>query len=674
MTEPRDTSGEVPADGDSLLKEAMALHDLSDFEAAETRYLNILAHDPRHPKATHCLGLLRRSQGNLPSALDLLKRSVMLSPRSPLAHLHLGLTLWDLDRPEEAYRHFDVTLRLKPDHPQALFNCALALQVLLRPDEALELWDHLLTLDPGSSDAWMNRGITLLDLQRPGDALESYARAEALKPKWPELLLNRGTALFDLKRFEEALATYALAESLKPDWPELRMSQAMALHAIGRHREALAAYDRILAFDPGYARAHSGKISLLDFIPGIEVPELQGARKAFYEEVAKPVAGFQALPPRDLAPDRRLILGFSSPNFKQTPTASCFLPIFQRHSKADFQINCYSDAEIEDDWTQACKDCSDVWWQTRRWSHEALAEQIRKDGVDILVDLMGHSDGNRLLVFARRPAPIQVSAWGQGGGTGLPMMDCLFADPVSIPPEVRHHFAETIYDLPCHLTFEAPAFAPPVAELPAHRLGTLTFGCLNRYTKVTPEVEELWAQILNAVPDSRLLLKDGCFEEPEARHRVAEVFAHSGIHPKRLVFRGLSNRTDHLATYGEVDIALDPFPQNGGITTMEALWMGAPVLSLLGRTLASRASGAILRALDLGEWVASSPSEYLDIAIHQASRLASLSAFRREIRARILASPAGNPGLYTLAVERAYRSLWHRWIATQTPEASLDGR
>jgi len=674
MTEPRDTSREVPAEGESLLKEAMALHDQGDLEGAEARYLSILAHDPRQMAATHCLGLVKRAQGNLGSALELLQRSVMLNPRSPLAHLHLGLVLFELNRPEEALRQFQIALRLEPDQPQALFNCALTLQVLLQPDQALKLWDRLLTLDPSSSGAWMNRGITLLDLQRPSEALESYARAEALKADWPELLLNRGTAFLDLKRYEEALATYAEAAALKPDWPELLMSQAMALHASGRHREALATYDRILALNPAYAPAHSGKISLLDFLPGIEVPELQGARKAFYEQAVKPLGAHPPLPLRDLSPVRRLILGFSSPNFKQTPTASCFLPIFQRHSKADFQINCYSDVDIEDDWTQACRECSDVWWQTRRWSHEALAEQIRKDGVDILVDLMGHSEGNRLLAFARRAAPIQVSAWGQGGGTGLPMMDCLFADPVSIPQEVRHHFAETIYDLPCHLTFEAPAFAPPIAELPCRHAGVFTFGSLNRFTKVTPEVLNLWAQILKALPNSRLLLKDGCFEAAESRDRVVEAFAREGIEHSRLVLRGFSSRSDHLATYGEVDIALDPFPQNGGITTMEALWMGAPVLALLGRTLASRASGAILKALDLDDWVATSPEDYLEIALVKASRPAALATFRRDIRAHLLASPVGNPGLYTQAVERAYRSLWQRWIAIQPTGARVDPR
>lgn len=674
MTEPCDTSAEVPAEGDSLLKEAMALHDQGDLEGAEARYLSLLARDPRQVTATHCLGLVKRKQGNLDAALEALQRAVMLNPRSPSAHLHLGLILLDLERPEEALRQFQVTLRLEPDHPKALFNCALTLQVLLQPDEALKLWDRLLTLDPSTSGAWMNRGITLLDLHRPSEALESYARAEALKAEWPELLLNRGTAFFDLKRYEDALATYAQAEALKPDWPELLMSQATALHASGRHREALAAYDRILATNPANAPAHSGKISLLDFIPGMEASELQAARRVFYEKVAKPLAIPTVLPPRDLSPDRRLILGFSSPNFKQSPTASCFLPIFQRHSKQEFQIICYSDVELEDDWTQACRDSSDVWWQTRRWSHEALAEQIRKDGVDILVDLMGHSEGNRLLAFARRAAPIQISAWGQGGGTGLPMMDCLFADPVSIPEEVRHHFAETIYDLPCHLTFEAPAFAPPIAELPCRESGVLTFGSLNRFTKVTPEVQQLWARILKALPDSRLLLKDGCFEEAESRDRVCAAFAREGIEPSRLVFRGLSSRQAHLATYGEVDIALDPFPQNGGITTMEALWMGAPVVALLGGTLASRASGAILKALELDDWVASSPSEYLEIALRWASRREELAAFRRGIRAQLLASPVGNPELYTQAVERAYRSLWHRWIATQPGGASVDPR
>jgi predicted O-linked N-acetylglucosamine transferase (SPINDLY family) len=311
-----------------------------------------------------------------------------------------------------------------------------------------------------------------------------------------------------------------------------------------------------------------------------------------------------------------------------------------------------------------------VWRQTTSLSDEAMDAQIRADGVDILIDLSGHTVGNRMLVFARKPAPIQVSGWGHGGGTGLPTVDYLFADPVAIPAAVRPYFAEEIYDLPCHIAFEAPSYTPPVVDLPALSRGSLTFGCLNRYPKVTPAVERLWARILLAVPSSRLLLKSGMFDDPKGRRKVLETFARLGIEEARLELRGSTSRRDHLAAFGHADITLDPFPQNGGISTLESLWMGAPVVAKLGNALGSRASGAILHALGLQDWVAQDDEEYLAVAVRKAADIRALARFRTDIRSRIMASPAGNPDLYTLAVESAYRTMWRRWLEKTLPSAS----
>lgn len=298
---------------------------------------------------------------------------------------------------------------------------------------------------------------------------------------------------------------------------------------------------------------------------------------------------------------------------------------------------------------------------------EDLAARIRADRVDVLVDLSGHTSGNRLLVFARRPAPVQVSGWGHGGGTGLPMIDALFADPVAIPREVRHLYPETVWDLPAHIPFQAPPFSPEVAPLPALANGFVTFGSLNRYTKVTPEVEEVWTRILLAVPTARLLLKDSLFGEPLHRQRVLDGFASRGVAPERLTLMGATTRTEHLAAYGGVDIALDPWPLNGGMTTWEALWMGVPVLALLGRAIGSRAAGAILHAVDMADWVAADAEDYVRVARAKAGDLEGLDRFRRACRALLLATPAGDPDRYTRAVEEAYRTLWRQYLAGSRP-------
>jgi predicted O-linked N-acetylglucosamine transferase (SPINDLY family) len=448
------------------------------------------------------------------------------------------------------------------------------------------------------------------------------------------------------------------------------MNRGTALHRLGRHRDAIASYDWALAIQPGHAKARSNKIFVLDYLPDVDFIAHQRARHDYFLVQAK---GFPALVPpmvgnRD--PNRPLVLGYVSADFKRHSAASCFGPVLRRHDRQAFKLICYSGTAVEDDWTTGFRDLADVWRPTSGLSDETMAALIRADGVDILIDLSGHSEGNRLLTFARKPAPIQITAWGHGGGTGLPMVDYQFTDPVSTPPETRTWFAEASYDLPCCITFEAPAYAPEVMDLPAHTLGRVTFGSLNRFTKAGPAVLAQWARILKEVPQSRLLLKDGVFDDPTVQARVRATFAGFGLAPERILFRGFTSHRDHLAAYNEVDIVLDTYPQNGGTTTWEALWMGAGVITMLGNKPPSRLSGAILHALDLDAWIAENEADYLERAVRLAIDLEALARFRQGIRARMMASPAGNPELYTRAVEEAYRTMWRRWLE-QVPHEKM---
>ena len=332
--------------------------------------------------------------------------------------------------------------------------------------------------------------------------------------------------------------------------------------------------------------------------------------------------------------------------------------MLRRHDKTRFQVVCYSGVKVEDELTQEFRQHADKWRSVSDLTDEALAEQIRADGIDILVDLSGHTGGNRLLVFARKPAPIQVSAWGSATGTGLPAIDYLFSDPVAIPAAVRPLFAETVVDLPCLGPFEAPAYIPSVAELPALARGVVTFGCLNRLGKVSQTALELWARILRAAPGSRLLLKDAALDNPAVQARVKDTLAGQGIGPERIELRGGSPRRDHLAAHNDVDIALDPFPHNGGMSTWESIWMGVPVVAKLGNGVASRISGAILHAVGLAGWVAGGDDEYVALAVKQASDLQALAQLRSGLRERVEATPAGNLDEYTRAAEAAYRKMW----------------
>ena len=662
MPEPRNAHPAGP-DLSLLLKEALQAHQQGDFARAQTLYEGVRSMEARHFDATHLLGVLMLQQGEPETAVRLLCDALRISPDASVAHLNLGFALLVLNRSQEALFHFQGSLLSHPHDRDALLGQALALRGLRRYEEALASVTKLLAEHGVVCDALQAHGAILVDLQRPSEALASLDRALALSPPSVEIHETRGNALLALQRFEEALESYDRALAIDPNRAISLRNRSIVLLNLGRHQEALESDDRAIAVGPKDPIATSNRIFLLDFVPDLGFIEHQMARRQFFKDHASDLPAPAAFPNlKD--PNRRLTLGYVSADFRHHSAAACFGPIVRNHDKSKFKVICYSGVVVEDDWTQEFRKISDEWRSTALLSDEELAEQVRQDTVDILIDLSGHTQGSRLMMFARKPAPVQVTAWGHGGGTGLPMMDYLFTDSVYTPSEFRPLFAEASFDLPCCLTFEAPAFTPPVTALPARSAGFVTFGGLNRTTKTTPAILALWAQLLDRIPNSHLLMKDGALDQANTRQVVLGAFTDRGISPNRIQLLGRTDHAGHLATYGQVDIALDTHPQNGGANTWEALWMGVPVITMLGSTPPSRISGAILHALGLDDWISEYELGYLERVTQKASDLDALADFRRGIRDRITASSAGNPNYYTRAVEDAYRVMWMRWISS----------
>jgi predicted O-linked N-acetylglucosamine transferase (SPINDLY family) len=703
---PEDAAGLSPEGANALRPEdaiahGSALLQLQDPASALASFDRALAVQPRSPEALQGRAAALWQLSRKPEALASYQDVLALRPDDPDLRLNHGNLLMELNRPQDALADYDRALAARPEHPDTLLARGNALLELGRPDQALDCYDRALAIRPGHGDALLNRGnvllgfgrhqdaldcydralalrpefahalvnraAALLGLRRPGEALASADRALALEPGHVDALINRGTALIELKRPNDALASFDRALALQPDNLDAWMNRGTALHGMGRNLEALDSYDRALAIRPDHAGTHSNKIFVRDFLPELSFREHQDERRRFWEIQAR------TLPPEtrphrnDRDPSRPLVLGYVSADFKHHSAAACFGPVLRRHDRAAFRIVCYSGVKSEDEWTREFRELADLWRPIAGMTDTQVAEQIRADQVDILIDLSGHSKGNRLLVFARKPAPVQVTAWGHGGGTGVPAVDYQFTDPVFVPDRARPLFAETCWDLPCCITFEAPQAAPEVGPLPARANGFVTFGSLNRLSKVSPAALALWCRILAAVPGSRLLVKDFVLDDPAVRERFLADAAGHGIGPERIELRGASSHRDHMAAYNDVDIVLDTFPSNGGVTTWEALWMGAPVVSILGGSPGSRVSGAILHALGLGGWVAEREADYLERAVGQAADLDALARFRDGIRAGIMASAAGDPARYTRAVEAAYRAMWHRWLAAGAP-------
>jgi len=652
---------------EALLHRAAALLELGQAEAALAACDRVLALQPAQAQALLNRGNALMDLHRPLEALEDYERGLAIEPEHAQLLLNQGNGLLALGRSEPAMVCYRRLLERHPDCGDALYNHGLALFRLGRPQEAMDWYERALALDPAALNVWINRAAALLALHRATEALASADRALELRPEHPEALINRGTALLELKRPSAALECYDRLLALQPGQVDALLNRGTALHALGRHREALDSFERALALAPERAGIHSNRLFVLDFLPELSFAGHQRERSLYCAAQTRDLVPDHRPFGNDRDPDRRLVLGYVSADFRKHSAASCFGPVLRRHDPARFRVICYSGVRAEDDWTRGFREGADAWRPIAGLDDAAVAEQIRADAVDILIDLSGHSTGNRLLVFARRPAPVQVTAWGHGGGTGLAAMDYQFTDPVYIPEPVRPLFAEACWDLPCCLTFEAPPGAPEVHPAPARGNGFVTFGSLNRFSRHSPEVLDLWARLLAQVPGSRLLVKDVMLEDPVARQTILDAGARHGVDPGRIELRGATSQPEHLAAYHEVDLVLDTFPHNGGITTWEALWMGVPVLTLAGANPGARLSASILHALDLDAWVTRSPDEYLAQALRWAADPGALDRFRGTIRARILGSAAGNPERYTRAVEAAYLGMWRHWLAGDNP-------
>ena len=354
-------------------------------------------------------------------------------------------------------------------------------------------------------------------------------------------------------------------------------------------------------------------------------------------------------------------IGYVSADFHRHSAAFVFGPAVLNHNRDEIETFFYCNSPERDHLTETFQAAADHWRPINAMTDGAVAELIRSDAIDVLVDLSGHSSGNRLLVFARKPAPVQVTAWGNAVGTGLETMDYLFSDPVYMTPEDRAFVAEEIYDLPCAIPYLCPGEAPDVSSLPALANGFITFGCFNKTIKITAPALDLWAMVLGRIAGSRILLKDTALDIKSERARLVSELAARGVDPGRLDFLGSTPWAEHMNAYGRLDIALDPVPQAGGTTTLESIWMGVPVVTLKGKTLCSRGSASALSGGGLGDWIADTAAEYVSLAVEKAADIEALAELRGGLREQIRRHPIGDHAAYARAVEAAYREMWRKW-------------
>ena len=572
-------------------------------------------------------------------------------------------------RVEEALDCCQEVLRQHPDLAEVHHSLGALLVELGRLDEAAEAYRNAVRLRPTWAEPLHSLGDVLHERGRLAEAGHAFEQALRLEPGSARALGNLGAVLEQQGRFDEALECYGSALAVKPDSAPVLNNLGTLLYQAGRLEEGLAAYRRAVALQPDFAVAGSNLLCCLNYVEGLDPAAARAEHEAWARRHAVPALAVHSHEPD---PERRLRIGYVSPDFRAHSVAWFIEPVLRRHDAEQLEVYCYASVARPDGVTARLKRLCPRWREIRHLTDARAAETVRADRIDILVDLAGHTSHNRLLVFARKPAPVQVTWLGYPNTTGISPIDYRLTDALADPPGATEAWhTEELVRLPrCFLAYQPPAEAPEPGELPANHAGSITFGSFNNISKVTPETVSLWAEALHGVHGSRLLLKSGALAVESVRRRLAEQFEQHGVAPSRLQMHGVfPSHRNHLEMYRQVDIGLDTYPYHGTTTTCEALWMGVPVVTLAGRTHVSRVGVSLLENARLGELVANSRESYVRLATALAEDRARLRQWRAGLREQVARSALTDAARFTRELEVAYRRMWRRWCEGQNAGA-----
>jgi predicted O-linked N-acetylglucosamine transferase (SPINDLY family) len=660
-------------------------HQAGRLAEAEELYRQILSVQPNHGKALHLLGIAAHQTGRADLAEECIRRAIAIDPYDASAHSNLGEVFRKTGRLDEAIASYQRAIEINPSSVEACYNLGLALASNGRLAEAIASYRHSIELAPNLPEAHNNLGNALAKAGDFWGAIAALRRAIELKADYAEACSNLGGILTKQGRLDEAISAIRQSLELKPQSVEAWNNLGAALKGQGLLDEAIASYRQARQCQPENAQVRSNIILALHFHPRQDTREIQEEQQRWNRQFASGATGRHVSYDNTPIPDRRLRIGYVSADFRDHVVGRNLRPLFHHHDPQSYEIFCYSGVAQPDALTAEFRQRSQEWRSIAGMSDEAVAKLIQEDGIDILVDLGQHTSGNRLPIFARQPAPVQVSFAGYPESTGVETIRYRISDRW-LETEIRTRSSEfgvrssadnarTIselrFSISDHRVFLLDSFwcydpcgsDVTVSPLPAARNGMVTFSCLNNFAKVNELSLKLWARVLAGVPDSRLLLlcPDG-----SPRLRILDFLERQGVTASRVEFASQLPRSEYLATYHRLDIVLDTFPYNGHTTSLEALWMGVPVVSLAGQCAVSRAGLSQLTNLGLPELAALSEEDYVRYAIALAADLPRLERLRAGLRSRMENSVLMNGPRFAGQIEAAYRATWRQWCNSET--------
>ena len=586
-----------------------------------------------------------------------------LKERGDICYL-LGLAYMRTGKPNLAITQFEHVININPDIPQIYFELGVALIQIGELKKSCNIFKTCLELEPNFPAAIEKLGFILTSLGQHKEAIEILQRFLSKDPNQPSLYNCLSYAYERLGDLAKAEASIRMAIKYSPNSPELHNNLGNILKAKGNSKEAIQSFRKALKINPDFSGMHSNLLLCMNYVPSVRPEEI-------FQEHKKWASQFKQLehfPKSSVikSSDKKIRIAYASPDFRNHPVAHFFLPIIRSHNRSKFEIYCYAEVANPDIFSQEIAKLADSWVNTCGMTDYALAKKICDDNIDILVDLAGHTDNNRLGLFALKPAPVQVTYLGYPNTTGLNAIDYRISDDILDPKGNQQFYTEKLIRLPQGFScFSPPKFYPDVANSPYLKNGTITFGSFNNPAKFNTETFNVWSLILKAVPNSRLLFYRNVFRQQE-KENIIKQFIKNGIHQDRIIVLNKAPNNDNKlppgrrylgVMSGEVDICLDTFPWSGHTTSCESLWMGVPVVTLYGDRPSSRLCASVLNQLELSFLVATNKDDYVKIATKLATQPELLSNLRSNLRQQMSSSILCNGKLFTPSLELAFEKM-----------------
>ena len=598
-------------------------------------------------------------KNNLKTSEKFYKKILIEDPNHFDSIFLLGTLLLQTKKFDLAKQFLQKAIHIQPNHMEGIYNLGNTLRELGELQKAINCYQKVIQINPNYINAHNNLGIVFEELGDYQRAMIYYQKILEIQPNHVGTYYNLGNVLNKLGDYQKAINYYEKIIQIQPDYVDAHFNLANTLKELGEFQKAVNCYQKALEYKPDYVDAHHNILFNLLYFDKADPKYILSKAKEFRYSL-KPINDDLLLKHQFNIKPKKLIIGFVSGDFRQHPIGYFLLDTLKYLKEKNLELIAYSNFQKKDNLSFKLKSHFTNWREISNLTNMEVINQVRKDGIHILIDLSGHTNNNRLPIFINRPAPIQIT-WGghSGGSTGIPEIDYVIGDPHIIPIKDAEHFIEKIFHLPnIWMCFTAPEFEVIIKELPAIKNGYITFGSFNNLLKINEGVISLWSRILKTVPKSKIFLKTKALNNLYLKKKIISNFEKNNINSNSVILEGNSPYKESLASYNKVDIALDPFPFSGCITTFEAIWMGVPVLTKKGNTFVSRQTESINYNIGMSDWIVKDNDEYIIKATQFASNLEKLKEIRVNLRKIALNSPAFNASLFA---EHFNNTLWKMW-------------